>query len=279
MQVWHVADTPENDKFQYTYFAHKINSFDTAPRKLLASDSRLRPDRLALEMGDLSKSGAEKSRSRSPSFTSLLFHCTWKICQSILEAIEILNWAITLDDPGGLLRLFIVLEQTWVRWIKIETICIISHHLSATFLLYSFFWAFGFHQRDAVRLFPRVFMLCWFRSRLEERQRAEKRIREGKGHNFSPRWFDITEEVTSTPWGDLEIYQYNGKYTQHRAVIDNSTNTDDVDVKSIQFSPWQYESESTDWSSCNFITLFTDTRIEYAVCWLVYIVSTVLNST
>uniref|UniRef100_A0A803LQ98 Oxysterol-binding protein n=1 Tax=Chenopodium quinoa TaxID=63459 RepID=A0A803LQ98_CHEQI len=52
-------DTPKNDKYQYTYFAHKINSFDTAPKKLLASDSRLRPDRYALEMGDLSKSGAE----------------------------------------------------------------------------------------------------------------------------------------------------------------------------------------------------------------------------
>jgi len=62
LQVWHVADTPKNDKFDYTYFAHKLNSFDTAPRKLLASDSRLRPDRLSLEMGDLSKSGAEKSR-------------------------------------------------------------------------------------------------------------------------------------------------------------------------------------------------------------------------
>ncbi|MCI01155.1 oxysterol-binding protein 3C-like, partial [Trifolium medium] len=60
--VWHVADVPPNDKFQYTHFAHKLNSFDTAPRKLLASDSRLRPDRYALELGDLSKSGTEKSR-------------------------------------------------------------------------------------------------------------------------------------------------------------------------------------------------------------------------
>lgn len=62
LQVWHIADAPKNDKFQYTYFAHKINSFDTAPKRLLASDSRLRPDRYALEKGDLSKSGAEKSR-------------------------------------------------------------------------------------------------------------------------------------------------------------------------------------------------------------------------
>lgn len=63
MQAWRVADAPKNDRFQYTYFAHKINSFDTAPKKLLASDSRLRPDRYALEKGDLSQAGLEKSRS------------------------------------------------------------------------------------------------------------------------------------------------------------------------------------------------------------------------
>lgn len=61
-QVWRAADAPKNDKFQYTHFAHKINSFDTAPKKLLASDSRLRPDRYALEKGDLSKASSEKSR-------------------------------------------------------------------------------------------------------------------------------------------------------------------------------------------------------------------------
>lgn len=60
-----MADAPENDRFQYTYFAHKINSVDTAPKKLLASDSRLRPDRYALEKGDLSQSGFEKGRSGS----------------------------------------------------------------------------------------------------------------------------------------------------------------------------------------------------------------------
>ncbi|KAG6607252.1 Oxysterol-binding protein-related protein 3C, partial [Cucurbita argyrosperma subsp. sororia] len=138
-EVWHVAKTPENDKYQYTHFAHKINSFDTAPKKLLASDSRLRPDRYALEKGDLSKAGSEKSS-------------------------------------------------------------------------------------------------------LEERQRAEKRTREAKGQSYTPRWFDLTEEVTSTPWGDLEIYQYNGLYTKHRAEIDcsGSSSNDEVDVKSIEFNPWQY---------------------------------------
>ncbi|KAE8669098.1 hypothetical protein F3Y22_tig00112256pilonHSYRG00001 [Hibiscus syriacus] len=57
MKSWRLVDALKNDKFQYTYFAHKINSFDTAPKKLLASDSRLRPDRYALEQGDLSKAG------------------------------------------------------------------------------------------------------------------------------------------------------------------------------------------------------------------------------
>ena len=62
LQIWRIAPTPKNDKYQYTHFAHKINSFDTAPKNLLPSDSRLRPDRYALEMGDMSKSSAEKSR-------------------------------------------------------------------------------------------------------------------------------------------------------------------------------------------------------------------------
>lgn len=136
-EVWRLAATPENDKFQYTYFAHKINSFETAPRKLLASDSRLRPDRYALENGDLSKAGAEKSS-------------------------------------------------------------------------------------------------------LEERQRAEKRLRDAKGHQFAPRWFDLTDEIRPTHWGDLEVYQYNGKYTEHRATVDRSAITAEDDVKSTEFNPWQY---------------------------------------
>ncbi|KAK9734803.1 hypothetical protein RND81_04G164300 [Saponaria officinalis] len=140
-EVWRVADTPNNDKFQYTYFAHKINSFDTAPKKLLASDSRLRPDRYALEMGDLSKAGAEKSS-------------------------------------------------------------------------------------------------------LEERQREEKRLREAKGDKFSPRWFDLTEEVTTTPWGELEIYQFNGKYAEHRAATDSSDSVVVEDVQNKEFNPWQYSESS-----------------------------------
>ncbi|KAL2934033.1 Oxysterol-binding protein-related protein 3A [Bienertia sinuspersici] len=136
-EVWRVANTPENDKYQYTHFAHKINSFDTAPKKLLASDSRLRPDRYALEKGDMSKSGSEKSS-------------------------------------------------------------------------------------------------------LEERQRAEKRIREAKGQHFTPRWFDFTGEVTTTPWGDLEVYNYNGKYAEYAESVKNDDSINTVDVLSIEFDPWQY---------------------------------------
>ncbi|CAL0304151.1 unnamed protein product [Lupinus luteus] len=80
---------------------------------------------------------------------------------------------------------------------------------------------------------------------LEEKQRAEKRTREAKGQNFTPRWFDLTEEVTATPWGDLEIYQFNGKYAEHRAAVDNSGSVDG-DVKSIEFNPWQYGNLSTE---------------------------------
>ncbi|KAL4285161.1 hypothetical protein GQ457_16G022590 [Hibiscus cannabinus] len=137
-ESWRLADAPKNDKFQYTHFAHKINSFDTAPKKLLASDSRLRPDRYALEQGDLSKAGFEKSS-------------------------------------------------------------------------------------------------------LEERQRAEKKSREEKGHKFTPKWFDFTNEVATTPWGELEVYQYNGKYDEHRAAADSSSSSEEIDVKSTEFNPWQYE--------------------------------------
>ncbi|KAG9454663.1 hypothetical protein H6P81_007567 [Aristolochia fimbriata] len=140
-EVWRIADTPANDKFQYTYFAHKINSFDTAPKKLLASDSRLRPDRWALEKDDLSKAGTEKSS-------------------------------------------------------------------------------------------------------MEERQRAEKRQREANKDKFVPRWFDLSDEVVATPWGEIEVYHYNGKYREHRAAIDSSNSVEEVDVQAIEFNPWQYGSLS-----------------------------------
>ncbi|CAM6072994.1 unnamed protein product, partial [Sphagnum tenellum] len=141
-EVWKAAGGPKQDKFQYTYFAHKINSFETAPQALLPSDSRLRPDRYALELGDMSKAGTEKSR-------------------------------------------------------------------------------------------------------MEERQRSEKRMREGKHEEFTPRWFRMTKDISPTPWGDLEIYEYNGKYTAHRQAIDSANSGKDIDIeelKSIAYNPWQYDS-------------------------------------
>ncbi|KAI3993450.1 hypothetical protein MKX01_002463 [Papaver californicum] len=135
-EVWKVADVPENDKFQHTYFEHKLNSHDYAPNKLLESDSRLRPDRYALEKGDRPKASREK------------------------------------------------------------------------------------HS-------------------LEVRQRNEKKRREANGDKFTPKWFDLTEEVTSTPWGEVETYKYNGKYTEHRAKID-SNKDDEVGVPPAEFNPWQY---------------------------------------
>uniref|UniRef100_A0A7N0UJU2 Oxysterol-binding protein n=1 Tax=Kalanchoe fedtschenkoi TaxID=63787 RepID=A0A7N0UJU2_KALFE len=143
-EVFRVADVPKDDKYQYTYFAHKINSFSTVPRKLLASDSRLRPDRYALEKGDLSKAGFEKSR-------------------------------------------------------------------------------------------------------LEEMQRAEKRTREADGQPFKPRWFDLTDEVVPTPWGDLEVYRYSSRYSQHRAV-DGSQDaaSENEDVETTEFNPWQFGLSSSD---------------------------------
>ncbi|KAL9429030.1 hypothetical protein AB3S75_030936 [Citrus x aurantiifolia] len=142
-EVWRVADAPEDDKYQYTYFTHKLNSFDTAPKKLLPSDSRLRPDRYALEKGDLSKAGSEKSR-------------------------------------------------------------------------------------------------------LEERQRAEKRIREAKDDMFAPKWFDLSDEVTPTPWGDLEVYRYNGKYSELRATLDNSESLGEINPETTEFNPWQYEDSAAE---------------------------------
>ncbi|KAJ4764074.1 Oxysterol-binding family protein [Rhynchospora pubera] len=139
-ELWRCLPSPANDKYQYTHFAHKLNSFDTAPKGLLPSDSRLRPDRFALEKGDMSKSGSEKSR-------------------------------------------------------------------------------------------------------LEEKQRAEKRMREARNDKFTPRWFNLTEDITPTPWGDLEVYEFNGKYTEHRAQIESSTALTDADPTAIEFSPWQYPDE------------------------------------
>lgn len=75
---------------------------------------------------------------------------------------------------------------------------------------------------------------------MEERQRAEKRTREAKSDQFTPKWFELTDEITTTPWGELEIYRFNGKYTELRNTIDSSEAVDNSDNQSIEFNPWQY---------------------------------------
>lgn len=81
---------------------------------------------------------------------------------------------------------------------------------------------------------------------LEEKQREEKRIREANGHKFTPRWFNLSSEITPTPWGELEIYEYNGKYAEHRAKVDDSDSIEEVDIKTIEFNPWQYNDLSAE---------------------------------
>lgn len=80
--------------------------------------------------------------------------------------------------------------------------------------------------------------------RLEEKQRDEKRNREAKGHQFTPKWFDLTSEINPTPWGDLEVYSYNGKYAEHRAAVDSLDSVEEVDITSTNFNPWQYENSA-----------------------------------
>lgn len=56
----------------------------------------------------------------------------------------------------------------------------------------------------------------------------------------------MTDEVTPTPWDDLEVCQYNGQYTEHRSVVDSSVSIDEADIKSIEVDPWQYGSLSAE---------------------------------
>ncbi|KAI3874020.1 hypothetical protein MKX03_029170 [Papaver bracteatum] len=143
-EIWRAPDVPVKDKYHFTSFSHKVNSFDTAPRQVLSSDSRLRPDRYALEKGDLSKVSHEKNS-------------------------------------------------------------------------------------------------------LEVRQRREKKRREANGDKFTPKWFDLTKQVLTTPYGDTQIYKYNGKYDKHRATVNSLTiSTGEVDVHPTEFNPWQYGQEKLD---------------------------------
>ncbi|KAI3996303.1 hypothetical protein MKX01_026771 [Papaver californicum] len=124
-EVWGVGDTPKTDELPYTYFGDKINSFSTAPEKMLSSDSRLRPDRYSYEKGDLSKAGSERA--------------------------------------GTLI-----------------------------------------HQR------------------------------------YSPEWFNRTDEIVTTQWGELEVYQFNGKYNERRALLNSSSEDSGAsNVRATEFHPWQ----------------------------------------
>ncbi|KAG8496392.1 hypothetical protein CXB51_007603 [Gossypium anomalum] len=189
--------------FKYTYFAHKIKSFDTAPKNLLASESHLRPDRFALERGDLSKAGAEKSRSLSLSHARITKTLENFLClQKVQMKLSTTEMKVQLDHEEK----------------KIEDS---MNEFKPNSLIF--------------RLAPSVMLV-----HLEERQRAEKRTREASGHQFTPRWFDLTDGVTVTPWGDLEIYSYNGKYPEHWATVDSSDTNGELDIMSIEFNPWQY---------------------------------------
>lgn len=102
-------------------------------------------------------------------------------------------------------------------------------------------------KKHTYALLTMFFVVYFFYLSLEERQRAEKRTRETKGQKFTPRWFDLTDEITSTPWGDIEIYQYNGKYNEHRDAAASSSGASNADdLKSIEFNPWQYGNVSTE---------------------------------
>ena len=59
--LWEKEPMPADPtKYGFTQFTFKQNSSKTAPRGLLPSDSRLRPDRAALERGDDALAGAKK---------------------------------------------------------------------------------------------------------------------------------------------------------------------------------------------------------------------------
>ena len=74
--------------------------------------------------------------------------------------------------------------------------------------------------------------------RLEERQRAEKKAREKKGHAFVPKWFELTGETTQTPWEALDVYAFNDKYKVVREEVEGSSVP--------EFNPWQFQEEEVE---------------------------------
>lgn len=59
LHLWKATAKPEGDKYGFTHFAHKLMSSEGV--NPLPSDSRRRPDRYALELGDNSTAAAEKA--------------------------------------------------------------------------------------------------------------------------------------------------------------------------------------------------------------------------
>lgn len=57
--LWKASENPKAD-YGFTQFARLLNKFDSAPRNMLASDARLRPDRQALDDGEMGKAGSAK---------------------------------------------------------------------------------------------------------------------------------------------------------------------------------------------------------------------------
>ncbi|XP_026428910.1 oxysterol-binding protein-related protein 3C-like [Papaver somniferum] len=74
---------------------------------------------------------------------------------------------------------------------------------------------------------------------LEARQIKERKSREANGDTFTPKWFDLTNEVVTTPYGETPIYKYNYKYNEHGAKVNSLIEV----VQPIEFNPWQYGQE------------------------------------
>ena len=79
--------------------------------------------------------------------------------------------------------------------------------------------------------------------RLEERQRAEKKLREVEKAPFVPKWFKPAGEVVETPWGSMDLFEFNGDYKEKRSQLDKAAD-EAADPSSTNFSPWQFESSS-----------------------------------
>lgn len=117
-----------------------------------------------------------------------------------------------------------------------------------------------------------VSLFCWCCYRLEERQRAEKRIREAKDDMFTPKWFDLSDEVTPTPWGDLEVYRYNGKYSELRATLDNSESLGEINPETTEFNPWQYEDSAAEWVNHAMISYDVFYALFDSLCSIIIII-------